>query len=320
MPKSSPGLHTGSLIIISLNVIVISFLFTVYDVEIPDQFVFRVGSPKGVPRIRAAIDGVRSLIGLGRLTLTKAVPQTTEKHKSKPEPKLDATGSKVFTADQLALFDGSRPSKPVYLAILGRVYNVEKGRKHYSTGGGYHFFAGRDATRAFVTGDFTPKGLVDEIDDFSEQEMLSISDWVGFYDKEYELVGVVEGRFYDADGQPTKYGETIREKLAAALEYRKQQVRENEVFPACNSEWHKDKGGRVCGGVKREWAGVPRRLFAPGAKNYRCACVKNFGHPLATPGAEGTHGDLDNPNLKEYPNCSPIANSCKISKDDDDDD
>lgn len=48
----------------------------------------------------------------------------------------------LFTADQLALFDGSRPSKPVYLAILGRVFNVDKGRKHYGVGGGYHFFAG----------------------------------------------------------------------------------------------------------------------------------------------------------------------------------
>lgn len=48
----------------------------------------------------------------------------------------------VFTRNQLALFDGSRNSKPVYLALLGRVYNVEKGRKHYAKGGGYSFFSG----------------------------------------------------------------------------------------------------------------------------------------------------------------------------------
>ncbi|KAI6214807.1 hypothetical protein M3Y94_00311800 [Aphelenchoides besseyi] len=323
MPKSSPELYTRSLIVISVNVIVLSLIFTVYDVQLPvgSSFEWALRSAYKIPRIRSTIDGIRSLVGLGKLTLTKVVPRVAEKHKEKPEPQLDAKVRKIFTSDQLALFDGSRASsKPVYLAILGRVYNVEKGRKHYSEGGGYHFFAGRDATRAFVTGDFTADGLIDEISDFGDQEMLSISDWVGFYDKEYELVGVVEGRFYDADGKLTKYGEIIHDKLATALEFRKQQVRENEVFPACNSEWHKDTGGRVwctakSGGVKREWAGVPRRLFAPGAKHFRCACVKNFGSPLATPGAEGTHGDLDNPHLKLYPHCSPTANSCKITDD-----
>ncbi|KAF1562185.1 UNVERIFIED_CONTAM: Neuferricin, partial [Eudyptes robustus] len=81
-----------------------------------------------------------------------------------------------YTPDQLALFDGSRESQPVYLAILGRVYDVEKGRKHYSAGGGYHFFAGKDATRAFITGDFTPKGLIDDVTGLSDQELLSLLD------------------------------------------------------------------------------------------------------------------------------------------------
>ena len=48
----------------------------------------------------------------------------------------------MFTKEQLALFDGTRPSKPIYLAILGKVYDVQKGSKHYAPGGGYHFFAG----------------------------------------------------------------------------------------------------------------------------------------------------------------------------------
>jgi hypothetical protein len=48
----------------------------------------------------------------------------------------------IFTPEQLSLFDGTRQSKPVYLAILGQIYNVDKGRKHYGQGGGYHFFAG----------------------------------------------------------------------------------------------------------------------------------------------------------------------------------
>jgi hypothetical protein len=40
--------------------------------------------------------------------------------------------------------------------------------------------------------------------------------------------------------------------------------------------------------------------------------VKNFGTPLATANAKGNRGDLDNPNIDPYENCSPTANSCKL--------
>lgn len=77
----------------------------------------------------------------------------------------------MFNNEQLALFDGTRESKSVYLAVLGRVYDVERGRHHYGPRGGYHGFAGKDASRAFVTGDFSSAGLVDDVDGFGEQEV-----------------------------------------------------------------------------------------------------------------------------------------------------
>ena len=77
----------------------------------------------------------------------------------------------MLSADQLALFDGQRASKPVYLAILGRIYNVDRGRHHYGARGGYHAFAGKDASRAFVTGDFSASGLSDDVEDFGDQEV-----------------------------------------------------------------------------------------------------------------------------------------------------
>lgn len=40
------------------------------------------------------------------------------------------------------------------MAINGTIYDVSNGRKHYGPGGSYHFFAGADASRGFVTGCF----------------------------------------------------------------------------------------------------------------------------------------------------------------------
>ena len=48
----------------------------------------------------------------------------------------------LLSKEELALYHGGEGSKGLYIAILGRVYDVETGRKHYGPGGGYSFFAG----------------------------------------------------------------------------------------------------------------------------------------------------------------------------------
>lgn len=59
-----------------------------------------------------------------------------------------------LTPEQLATFDGSDRNKPILLAINGKIFDVSAGRHTYGPGGSYEVFAGRDATRAFVTGCF----------------------------------------------------------------------------------------------------------------------------------------------------------------------
>jgi predicted heme/steroid binding protein len=59
-----------------------------------------------------------------------------------------------LTLDDLAAYDGTDEDKPIYLSINGTIYDVSAGRRIYGPGGGYHFFAGTDASRGFVTGCF----------------------------------------------------------------------------------------------------------------------------------------------------------------------
>lgn len=57
---------------------------------------------------------------------------------------------KLFTKEELTKFTG-KDNSPVYLAILGDVFDVSKGRKHYGQGGGYHFFTGLNLHISFCS-------------------------------------------------------------------------------------------------------------------------------------------------------------------------
>jgi predicted heme/steroid binding protein len=73
--------------------------------------------------------------------------------------------------EELAEYNGQDPSKPIYLGYRGKVYDVTAGARHYGPKGAYRFFAGRDATRAFVTGCFKEECLVDNLDGLTPEQV-----------------------------------------------------------------------------------------------------------------------------------------------------
>merc|ERR1711939_215707 len=91
-------------------------------------------------------------------------------------------GPLQLTPDQLALYNGTDPKKPIYLAINGTIFDVSAGRHTYGPAGSYSVFAGRDATRAFVTGCFLEDRTADlrgaeeiylPVEDLEEEELSS---------------------------------------------------------------------------------------------------------------------------------------------------
>ncbi|XP_030648705.1 neuferricin [Chanos chanos] len=214
--------------------------------------------------------------------------------------------ARLLTQTELALYNGEENSKGLYLAILGQVFDVEKGRKHYGPGGGYRFFSGRDASRAFVTGDFTEAGLTDDLTDLSPSQIVALYDWLAFYQRDYTPAGRLIGRFYNEAGQPSETLKQVESLLSEGLKLKAQTEAQNQLYPACNSEWSSANGGRVwcstkSGGVNRDWTGVPRMLFSPGSGQSRCVCVR-----LDDP----THSG--NANLREYEDCPPLSESCLL--------
>ncbi|KAI2634155.1 cytochrome b5 [Hypomontagnella submonticulosa] len=63
-------------------------------------------------------------------------------------------GPIYLTPSELAQYDGTDETKPIYLAINGTIYDVSSNRRTYGPGGSYRFFAGADAARSYITGCF----------------------------------------------------------------------------------------------------------------------------------------------------------------------
>lgn len=188
----------------------------------------------------------------------KATPK-----KEASEPKQPPKGPVLMTKEELAQYDGGPDSKGVYLAVLGQVFDVSKGKEHYGPGGGYGFFSGRDGSRAFVSGEFNEAGLVDDVSGLSSQDYIGLQEWVEFYHKDYTYVGKLVGNFYDADGKETQANREFQASLLEAKQDSDKKNAERKMFPQCNTEWSKKKGHRVwctskTGGEERGWVGRPR--------------------------------------------------------------
>ncbi|XP_044526800.1 neuferricin isoform X1 [Gracilinanus agilis] len=230
-----------------------------------------------------------------------------------------AAGPRLLRAAELARYRGGDAEPGLYVALLGRVFDVATGRAHYARGRAYSSLAGRDASRAFVTGDFSEEGLSDDVSDLSPREMLVLRDWLLFYEKNYPFIGKLIGRFYAEDGEPTPALVLAEATMAQGVAARDEEKQRRRQFPACNSEWSSGSPGRFwcsrqSGGVPRDWTGVPRKLYQPGEKQPRCVCVRTRGPPTGQVGAasHSDRGDLDNPSLQEYPGCPPLASSCTM--------
>ncbi|KAL8994446.1 MAG: hypothetical protein Q9169_005591 [Polycauliona sp. 2 TL-2023] len=68
-----------------------------------------------------------------------------------------------LTPTQLSAYNGTVPSLPIYLALNASIYDVSSSPHLYGPGGPYHFFSGRDATRAFITGCFDAENLIADL-------------------------------------------------------------------------------------------------------------------------------------------------------------
>ncbi|GLE10224.1 hypothetical protein PINS_up022262 [Pythium insidiosum] len=100
---------------------------------------------------------------------------------------------RFFTLDELKSFTGE-DGKPIYIGLLDEVYDVSAKRDFYGPGGGYHLFAGRDASRSLAKMSFEPADLEsDDLSDLGFMENETLQDWVNKFSvyNQYPNVGRV---------------------------------------------------------------------------------------------------------------------------------
>ncbi len=99
-----------------------------------------------------------------------------------------------------------RDGPSVYVALKGKVFDVSS-NEVYKEGGGYHAFAGRDASVALAKMNFgdelmdpkkthwTKEGEIDE------KQMKILDEWVVFYEKRYKIIARLENPSFSKKGK-----------------------------------------------------------------------------------------------------------------------
>eukprot|EP00052_Salpingoeca_macrocollata_P021753 m.187080 g.187080 ORF g.187080 m.187080 type:complete len:269 (+) comp21615_c0_seq3:2472-3278(+) len=121
-------------------------------------------------------------------------------------PKKRELPQREFTLADLAQFDGNTPhadhdgEKPIYIAVLGNVYDVSAKAEFYGPGGPYACFAGHDASRGLAKMSFDVSSEWDDLKDLSAQEKQTVQDWEASYQAKYPCRGPLVKEYSKSPG------------------------------------------------------------------------------------------------------------------------
>ncbi|KAK4572583.1 hypothetical protein RGQ29_030843 [Quercus rubra] len=92
---------------------------------------------------------------------------------------------------QLTQYNGTDASKPLYVAVKGRIFDVTNGKSFYGPGGPYAMFAGKDASRALAKMSKNDEDVTPSLDGLSDKEIGVLNDWEKKFEAKYPVVGRV---------------------------------------------------------------------------------------------------------------------------------
>lgn len=97
-----------------------------------------------------------------------------------------------MSPEQLKEFNGENGA-PIYLAIMGRIYDVTRGKSFYAKGRSYHRYVGKDASRSFATGCAKEECLVSSLVGLTDYQRQEGKRWLELYEyhDKYKFIGTL---------------------------------------------------------------------------------------------------------------------------------
>eukprot|EP01082_Thalassiosira_pseudonana_P014713 g13198.t1 g13198 contig8:140454-141582(+) len=179
-----------------------------------------------IPWIEQRIHILRSLeAGIGDDTqhTTADATSSTDGETTTQNEASAPTTDRLITIDELSQYTGkggASPDNPIWLSILGKVYDVTTGEDFYGEkSGSYKFYSGRDASPCFSSGKNNPEGAEEDLSEWEAKKLISIYEWSEFYEKHetYKYLGVLVGsKYYDEEGRELPLRKTVVEKASEA--------------------------------------------------------------------------------------------------------
>ncbi|KAF5827265.1 cytochrome b5-like heme/steroid binding domain-containing protein [Dunaliella salina] len=106
----------------------------------------------------------------------------------------DAVGQvvplKQLTPEELAGYAGQDPSKPLYLAIKGTIFDISKGRQFYGPDGIYPF-AGKECARALALMSTDEADCCGNLEGLGFTELDILRDWEAKFNIKYPVIGTL---------------------------------------------------------------------------------------------------------------------------------
>uniref|UniRef100_A0A914E8W8 Cytochrome b5 heme-binding domain-containing protein n=1 Tax=Acrobeloides nanus TaxID=290746 RepID=A0A914E8W8_9BILA len=112
-----------------------------------------------------------------------------------------------MTVEELKVYNGT-DNEHICMAVLGKIYDVTRGRDFYGPGSAYENLAGHDATRALANMDVKlVKDNYDDTSDLTPSELEEVKEWAERLSFKYPVVG----QLLKPDEKPQDYGDQLAE-------------------------------------------------------------------------------------------------------------
>lgn len=82
-------------------------------------------------------------------------------------------------------------SPKIYLAIKDTVFDVSSNKDSYGPNGGYHVFAGKDATRALAKSSLEEEDCIGDYVDLPASDIETLNDWFEYFKLRYSIMGTL---------------------------------------------------------------------------------------------------------------------------------